>query len=138
MIRINRQHKQRAQSVLEYAMVIACIATALVTMQIYIKRSLQGRIRDAADEIGEQYSAKTTKSELTQTITTPKDKYGKEQYITTTGKPRFIDVVRSDGTTEKREIMEIERKEPMTIGIKEGSYEETGKLSDEELFYKPK
>jgi len=138
MRRLFPKHRQRAQSVLEYAVVVACLAGALLVMQIYVKRGIQGRVRDTADEIGEQYSAETTKSELTQAITTAKGKDGSQQYITVTGKSRFIDVVRSDGTTEKREIMEIERKEPMTIGIEKGSYEETGKLSDEDLFPKQK
>ncbi|MDP3732177.1 MAG: hypothetical protein Q8R31_04010, partial [Candidatus Omnitrophota bacterium] len=121
----NRQYKQGAQSVLEYAVLIACLAGALLAMQIYVKRSIQGRTRDAADEIGEQYSASSTRSRLTQIITNPKD-------VTITGKPRFIEV-EVDGKKEKREIMEIERKEPMVIYMGEGSFETTGKLSDEEL-----
>lgn len=131
----NRQHKQRAQSVLEYAVVVACLAGALLVMQIYVKRSIQGRVRDAADEIGEQYSAKHTTSSLTQIISNPKS-------VTIVGKPRFIDVEVTDATgakrIEKREIMEIERKEPMTISIGQSmdrpNYESTGKLSDEKLF----
>ncbi len=133
----NRQRKQRAQSVLEYTMVVVCLAGALLTMQIYVKRSIQGRVRDAADEIGEQYSAETTTSSLTQTTATPKDRF-----VTITGKPKFIDVEVTDATgvkrIEKREIMEITRTEPMTVSIGAGSFEQTGKLSDEELFPKQK
>lgn len=115
---------RKAQSILEYTMVIACLAAALIAMQIYIKRSIQGKLRDAADEIGEQYSAKTTKSELTQIISNPTP-------VTITGKPSF----RTDPATgEKYEIMEVERKESTTITVLPGSYEETGKLSDENLF----
>ncbi|MFA5356892.1 MAG: hypothetical protein WC301_05780 [Candidatus Omnitrophota bacterium] len=121
---------------MEYAILIACIAAALLTMQIYIKRSIQGRIRGAADEIGEQYSAKTSTSSLTQTITTA-DKEGNTQIISK-GTPRFIDVEVTDETgathIEKREIMEMERSEPVTLSIGKGSYEETGSLSDEKLF----
>ena len=41
----------RAQSTAEYAVVLAAVAAALIGMQIYIKRSVQGRIRDLADQI---------------------------------------------------------------------------------------
>jgi predicted Holliday junction resolvase-like endonuclease len=114
-------------------MIVLCLAVALLAMQIYVKRSIQGKVREAADEIGEQYSAELTTSSLTQTVTT-KDKSGQDQYITSTGTPRFITVQHDDGTTEKREIMEIKRTEPMTMSIGAGSYEQTGKLSDEKLF----
>lgn len=124
----NARRKYRAQSVLEYTMVIACLVGALLAMQIYIKRSIQGRARDAADEIGEQYSAKTTTSMLIQGVSTPDG-----QNVTTTGKPRFIDVKRSDGTTETREIMEVTRTEPVNTTINPGNYEQTGALSDEKL-----
>lgn len=137
MMTRGQKHRKTAQSVLEYAVVVACLAGALLAMQIYIKRSIQGKIRDAADEIGEQYSAKTTTSSITQTVTT-KDKDGAEQYITTTGTPRFIEIEVTDSAgatrTEKREILEIKKTEPMTMGVGAGSYEQTGKLSDEKLF----
>ncbi len=125
-----RNNKEKAQSALEYAMVIACLAGALLAMQIYVKRSIQGRTRDAADEIGEQYSAKTTTSSLTQIITNPTD-------VTTTGRPRFIEITNpKTGLKERREIIEIERKEPITIytATDRENYEKTGKLSDEKLF----
>ncbi len=133
-MRNNRKRKQMAQSVLEYAMVIACLAGALLVMRIYVTRGMQGRVRDAADEIGEQYSTVTTTSSLTQTTTTTA---GKD--VITTGRPKFIDVQDpKTGITERREIMEIERKEPMTISIGPGSFEKTGDLSSEELFGKKK
>ncbi len=56
----------KAQSTLEYAMVVFCVVLALVGMNIYVKRSIQGRIRSAADDMGEQYSPKTTKSHTVQ------------------------------------------------------------------------
>ena len=124
MYKKNINQKPKAQSTLEYAMVVACIAAALIAMQIYIKRSIQGKIRDSADEIGEQYSAKTTTSDLTQTITNPNP-------VTITGTPRFV----TDPSTGKRiEIMEVTRHEEMQVGVENGSYEKTGSLSDESLF----
>lgn len=128
----HKQYKRRAQSTLEYAMVIACLAAALIGMQIYIKRSIQGKLRDAADEIGDQYSAKKTTSNLTQTISNAAP-------VTISSKPRFITVQVKDcptcaPRTEKREIMETTRTENTTVNIGPSSYEETGKLSDENLF----
>lgn len=47
---------KRAQSTLEYGVVIAVIVAALVAMQVYIKRGVQGRLRQASDDVGEQFS----------------------------------------------------------------------------------
>lgn len=51
-------HKSKAQSVLEYVILLAVIVGALVVMQIYIKRGVQGRLREASDDIGEQFDPK--------------------------------------------------------------------------------
>jgi len=125
MYKINRYQQRKAQSTLEYAMVIACVVGALIAMQIYIKRGIQGKLRDAADEIGEQYSAKTTTSSLTQTITNPTP-------TTVTGIPKFV----QDPTTPGRrlEIIETTRHEATQVGVERGNFEETGRLSDESLF----
>ncbi|MDD4955448.1 MAG: hypothetical protein PHP17_05375 [Candidatus Omnitrophica bacterium] len=47
---------RQAQSTLEYALLISVVVGGLLTMQNYLKRSVQGRLRASADEIGEQYS----------------------------------------------------------------------------------
>ncbi len=44
----------KGQSTLEYAILIVIIIGALITLQIYIKRGLQGRLKSATDDIGEQ------------------------------------------------------------------------------------
>lgn len=43
---------ERAQSVLEYAVLIAALCVAIVTMQVYGKRAVQGRLKTNADAIG--------------------------------------------------------------------------------------
>ena len=48
--------RNKGQSTIEYAMLIACLVAALLAMQIYIKRAIQGRMREASDSIGEQYA----------------------------------------------------------------------------------
>ncbi len=45
---------------MEYAVVITCIVAALLAMQIYIKRGMEGRLRQSADELGQQYAPKRT------------------------------------------------------------------------------
>ena len=39
------------QSTAEYAVLLAIVALALVSMQLYIKRSIQGRIRELASQL---------------------------------------------------------------------------------------
>lgn len=47
---------KRGQSTLEYAVLIVVIIAALVAMQVYLKRDIQGRMRESSDQIGEQFS----------------------------------------------------------------------------------
>ena len=62
---------RKAQSTLEYAIIIAVVVGALVAMQVYIKRGLQGRLKQAADDMGEQFTAQySTANYSTQTNTT--------------------------------------------------------------------
>ena len=50
--------RRRGQSVLEYAMIIAVVVGALIAMQIFLKRSVQGKLRESIDDIGGgQYAA---------------------------------------------------------------------------------
>jgi uncharacterized protein (UPF0333 family) len=49
-------NQKRGQSTLEYAVLTVVIIGALLTIQVYIKRGVQGRLKSAADDIGDQYS----------------------------------------------------------------------------------
>lgn len=40
---------QKGQSTAEYAIVIGLVIAAAVAMQVYVKRSIQGKMKDAAD-----------------------------------------------------------------------------------------
>jgi Flp pilus assembly pilin Flp len=53
---IRTWNKKRGQSTLEYAVLIIVIIAALIAIQTYIKRGVQGRLKSAADDIGDQYS----------------------------------------------------------------------------------
>jgi Flp pilus assembly pilin Flp len=56
---------KKAQSTLEYGVIIAVVVAGLVAMQGYIKRGLQGRLRTATDQIGDQFSPNATEYDYT-------------------------------------------------------------------------
>ena len=56
---LNKRWK-RGQSTLEYAVLIIIIIGALLSIQVYIKRGVQGRLKQAADDVGDQYSVGNT------------------------------------------------------------------------------
>ena len=95
-----KTNKARAQTTLEYAVIIAVIVAALLTMQVYIKRSLQGKLRSAADEIGQQYDPKNTTGnftiELSSDMTTQVESEEEE------GKRKTTTTVTTNSQEEKR------------------------------------
>lgn len=64
---LNKRRK-KGQSTLEYAVLIIIIIGALLSIQVYIKRGIQGRLKGAADDIGDQFSVGNTN--VIQTMTT--------------------------------------------------------------------
>ncbi|MBM3246502.1 MAG: hypothetical protein FJZ13_04160 [Candidatus Omnitrophica bacterium] len=81
-IRLNKG----AQSTLEYAVIIAVVVAGLVAMQVYIKRGFQGRLRQASDDIGEQFSPGNTTGTTTTTssVTSEETVTGGAAPVTTT------------------------------------------------------
>lgn len=57
-----RLNKRKAQSTLEYAVIIGVVVGALIMMQVYVKRGLQGRMKQASDDIGDQFSPTQSQS----------------------------------------------------------------------------
>lgn len=55
----------KGQSTLEYAMIIAVVVGAILAMQIYLRRGVQGKLRESIDSVGGQYSAGNVKSTVT-------------------------------------------------------------------------
>lgn len=65
MLNLNK----RGQSTLEYAVIIAVVVAGLIAMQVYMKRGVQGKLRQASDDIGEQFSPGYTTSSRTTSTT---------------------------------------------------------------------
>lgn len=61
---------KRGQSTLEYAVIIAVIVGALLAIQVYIKRGIQGRLKQASDDIGDQFSPGASTYDYNTTTTT--------------------------------------------------------------------
>lgn len=59
---------KKGQNTLEYTIVIAVIVAALIAMQTYIKRGIQGKMKASTDDIGEQYSPQNTNGSTTTSL----------------------------------------------------------------------
>ena len=46
---------KKAQTILEYSILLVIVIVAFITMQTYIKRGFQGRYKQAVDDLGDQY-----------------------------------------------------------------------------------
>lgn len=55
----NLRQMRKGQMFLEYTVLIAILAAALLGMQIYLKRGVQGKYRQIGDDLGPQYSPKS-------------------------------------------------------------------------------
>lgn len=60
MFKYLNNRRKKGQSTLEYAILVIIIIGALVAIQTYIKRGVQGRLKSAADDIGDQFSPGNT------------------------------------------------------------------------------
>lgn len=55
----------RGQSTIEYTLLIVAVIGALLAMQVYFKRGVQGRLRENVEDIGKQYDPDTAVSNYT-------------------------------------------------------------------------
>lgn len=60
---------KKGQSTLEYAIIIMVVVGALLATQVYIKRGVQGRFKQASDDIGDQFSPQASTYDYTTTST---------------------------------------------------------------------
>lgn len=61
--------RKKGQSSLEYAVVIIVVMGALIAMQSYFKRSVQGRWQASSDGIGDQYDPMFTTTNIVHHVT---------------------------------------------------------------------
>ena len=57
--------KRKGQNIAEYSILIALVIAAAVAMQVYVKRGLQGRVRDVVDHTGSGGEVGSTGDQLT-------------------------------------------------------------------------
>lgn len=57
---LHRLKFKSGQSTMEYVILVVIVIVALLTIQSYFKRGVQGRMRSAADDIGKQYEGTAT------------------------------------------------------------------------------
>lgn len=108
---MKRLAKEKGQTFIEYTAVIVCLITALLAMQYYIQRAVQGRLRSAADQIGEQYAPTKTTGKMTTTINR------ETQTVVTTDVPVVIQDVQGKARLTVETILEdkMERKGDETL-----------------------
>lgn len=76
---INYLNQKRGQSTLEYAVLVIIIIAALLSIQVYIKRGVQGRLKSSADDIGDQYSVGNTNSvKRVRSVSNTTDRFGRD------------------------------------------------------------
>jgi Tfp pilus assembly protein PilE len=61
-------HRQKGQTALEYMVLIIIVVGALLAIQNYFKRSLQGRWKAAMDDMGDQYDPRAANSTVRHTL----------------------------------------------------------------------
>ncbi len=61
--------RSRAQSTLEYTVLIIIIIGAFIAVGDYVKRGLQGRWKQTADDLGDQYDPRYGNSSVTYATT---------------------------------------------------------------------
>lgn len=86
--KMEQRHSARrsGQSVLEYVVLIAAAVLVIVVGQIYFKRALQGRWKETADQVGEQFTTAREYTIETQQVSARKEETGTPAQVTgTTG-----------------------------------------------------
>ena len=96
---------RKAQSMLEYTILLIIVVAAFMTMQIYIKRGFQGRWKQAADGLGDQYDTSAFNSNIRTTLNTTSESHVYANYGITYNERNGMMTYREDQTTtvEKKE-----------------------------------
>lgn len=105
---LKRIRQFKGQSTLEYAVLVVIIIAALLSLQAYIKRGVQGRLRKSTDDIGDQFST-TDGASYERTV----NSYSKTN-----------DVVSTNGETKSTAMEDkyVNTEETVTLGDASGEY----------------
>ena len=97
----------QGQSTLEYAVLVVIIIGALLTIQVYIKRGVQGRLKSSSDDIGDQFSPGNT-NVIKTTITNSKtqETFGIDTQGESVSKLNQPEVT---NTTERSQIIKVDQ-----------------------------
>ena len=102
-------NQKRAQSTLEYAVLIIVIIGALLSIQVYIKRGVQGRLKSASDDIGDQFSVGNTNHiKITETHSSTHDTFGAEVDKQGVARSELVGN-ETTNTTDNMQIVDVDR-----------------------------
>ena len=90
---------RKAQSMLEYTILLMIIIAAFLAMQVYLKRGFQGRWKQAADGLGDQYDMSAFDSNVRTTLNTTTQSTVKAMYGVTYNNTSGMLTYRNDSTT---------------------------------------
>ncbi len=74
---------KKGQSTLEYALIITVVIAALLAINVYMKHGVQGRLKESADDIGQQFDASGNYSSSWKTVSDGKSNTTEERNTTT-------------------------------------------------------
>ena len=101
----NRLKNKKGQSTLEYAILIIIIIGALLSIQVYIKRGIQGRLRQSTDDIGDQFSVgNQNETRVTRTISSTN-----QTFENGTSKSEFLGDGEQTNVTVNTEIINVQQ-----------------------------
>lgn len=66
---------RRGQSLIEYTVLFVVVLAAILAMQIYFKRGVQGRWKSAVDEMGDQYDPRSGSADIVHRINSTTETY---------------------------------------------------------------
>ncbi len=76
--------REKAQSTVEYAIIIAVVISALLAMQFWMRRGVMGKLRDSSDQIGDQFNSFEATYKLDKTFTSHRSDATTAQGVTDT------------------------------------------------------
>lgn len=84
-----KKQDSKAQNMSEYVIVIGIVSLAFIGMQTYMKRGIQGVVKDFADELSNQdaYNEKRENTSIAETSTSTSSINGSKPQIKTISRP---------------------------------------------------